>query len=93
MSRMVEGQAASARDGVLAARDRFLSIRDQVLPRARRMVDPSLAGYAAGTLPLVSVIEAIQALWSAEAELVAAEVDLGVAWMRLYRATAGRETR
>jgi hypothetical protein len=26
-------------------------------------IDPALAGYTSGQLPLVSVIEAVQALW------------------------------
>jgi outer membrane protein TolC len=88
MTRMVEGEAATARHRVLAARNRFLALRDEVIPRARRVIDPSIAGYSSGTLPLVSVIEAAEALWSAEAELVSAEFELGFAWARLNRATA-----
>jgi outer membrane protein TolC len=86
MSRMVEGEAATSRQLVLAARDRFVSLRDDVVPRARRVIDPALSGYAAGTLPLVSVIEAVQAMWSAQEELVSAEAELGFAWARLRRA-------
>jgi cobalt-zinc-cadmium efflux system outer membrane protein len=89
MSRMVEGEAAASRHRVLAARDRYLALRDEILPRARRVIGPSLAGYSAGTLPLVSVIESAQALWSTEAELVSAELELGLAWARLNRAIAG----
>jgi outer membrane protein TolC len=88
MTRMVEGEAATARLQVLASRDRFLAWRDEVIPRARRVIDPSIAAYSSGTLPLVSVLEAAGALWSAEAELVAAELELGLAWARLNRATA-----
>jgi outer membrane protein TolC len=83
---MVEGEASSARSQVLAARQRVLALRDDVLPRARRSIDPSIAAYAAGTMPLVSVIDAAQALWSLEAELVSTEFELGLAWARLYRA-------
>jgi outer membrane protein TolC len=86
MTRMVEGEASSARSQVLAARQRVLALRDDVLPRARRSIDPSIAAYAAGTMPLVSVIDAAQALWSLEAELVSTEFELGLAWARLYRA-------
>ncbi len=93
MTRMVEGETAAARHVVLASRDRYLSLRDDVIPRTRRVIDPSIAGYAAGTLPLVSVIEAAAALWSAEAELVSAELDLGLAWARLDRAIAGKAER
>jgi cobalt-zinc-cadmium efflux system outer membrane protein len=63
MARMIEGQAASTRERVLAARERFLAWRDEVVPRAQRAIDPTLAGYAAGRLPLVSVVEAVQTLW------------------------------
>jgi outer membrane protein TolC len=88
MTRMIEGQAASSRSQVIAARERVLSLRNDVLPRARQAIDPSLSSYAAGTLPLVSVIDAAQSLWSLEAELVSAEFELGLAWVRLYRAQA-----
>jgi len=37
-------------------------------------------------MPLVSVIDTAQALWSIEAELVSAEFELGLAWVRLQRA-------
>jgi outer membrane protein TolC len=77
---------------VLAARQRVLSLRDDVLPRARQSIDPSVAAYAAGTMPLVSVLDAAQTLWSLEAELVAAELELGLAWARLGRAQGQLET-
>jgi outer membrane protein, heavy metal efflux system len=86
MSTMLEGEAATARHQVLAARQRLLALRDDVLPRARQAIDPSVTAYAAGTMPLVSVLDAAQALWSLEAELVSAELELGLAWARLHRA-------
>lgn len=86
MTRMTEGEAAIVRQQVLAARQRVLVLRDHVLPRAKQAIDPSVASYAAGTLPLVGVIDAAQALWSLESELVSAEFELGLAWARLYRA-------
>jgi outer membrane protein TolC len=92
MARMFEGEAATARYQVLAARQRVLSLRDDVLPRARQSIDPSVAAYAAGTMPLVSVLDAAQTLWSLEAELVAAELELGLAWARLGRAQGQLET-
>ena len=88
MTRMIEGEAATARFQVLAARDRFLTLRDDVIPRTRRVIDPTIAAYAAGSLPLVSVIDAAQTLWSAEVDLIGAEVELGLAWLRLNRAMA-----
>lgn len=89
---MAEGEAATARNQVLAARQRVLAIRDDVLPRARQAIEPSVAAYAAGTMPLVSVIDTAQALWSLEAELVSAEFELGLAWARLERAQGQFET-
>ena len=87
MRRMVEGDAVAAREQTIASRERFLALRDEVVPRARQAIDPTLGGYAAGQLPLVSVIDAAQTLWSAEAELAAAEFGLGISWARLKRAT------
>lgn len=92
MTRMIEGEAATSRHQVLAARQRVLALRDDVLPRARQSIDPSVAAYAAGTMPLVSVLDAAQALWSLEAELVSAEFELGLAWARLRRAQGQFET-
>jgi outer membrane protein, heavy metal efflux system len=86
MTRMAEGEAATARGQVLAARQRLLALRDDILPRARQAIDPSVSAYAAGTAPLVSVIDTAQALWSIEAELVSAEFELGLAWVRFQRA-------
>jgi cobalt-zinc-cadmium efflux system outer membrane protein len=86
MTRMVEGEAATSRYRVLAARQRVLALRDDVLPRARQAIDPVLGAYGAGTVPLASVIDTAQALWSLEAERVMAEVELGLAWTRFQRA-------
>jgi outer membrane protein TolC len=89
MRRMIEGEAASARESVVASRERFVTLRDEVLPRAERAIGAFVAGYSAGTLPLVSLLEALDALWSVQGELVLAEITLGIAWLRLDRATAG----
>jgi outer membrane protein TolC len=91
MMQMVEGQAAAARHELRAAGDQQAAFRDNVLPRARFALDPALAGYAAGRLPLVSVIEAIQTLWSAEAELIETDIRVGLAWTRLARAVGSYE--
>jgi len=90
MRRMVEGDAVTSREQTLASREQFLALRDEVVPRARQAIDPTLAGYAAGQLPLVSVIDAAQTLWSVEAELAAAEFSLGLSWARLKRAMGDR---
>lgn len=92
MRRMIEGEAAAARNQVEAARTRFMAFRDEVVPRAQRAVTPALANYAAGQGSLTAVIEAAQALWSAQGELVMAETNLGLSWARLSRATGAWET-
>jgi outer membrane protein TolC len=91
VTRMVEGEAAASLNELQAASDQQTALRGNVLPRARVALDPALAGYAAGRLPLVSVIEAIQALWSVQAELIDADVRVGVAWTRLGRAIGSYE--
>ena len=91
MTRMVEGQAAVAVNQVQAARDRQLALTSDVLPRARMAIDPAVAGCTAGQLPLVSVIEAVQALWLVRTDLIAADTELGLAWARLGRAIGSYE--
>jgi cobalt-zinc-cadmium efflux system outer membrane protein len=91
MSRMIEGDAAVAVNQLQSVRDRQAALRDDVLPRARMAIEPVIAGYAAGRLPLVSVIEAVQVLWSVQSDLIAAETELGLAWARLARAVGSYE--
>ncbi len=86
MQRMVEGDAARAREQVIAARERYLALRDEVVPKAQRALEPTLAAYVSGQVPLVSVVEVAQAVWMAKGELVMAEAELGLAWARLERA-------
>jgi outer membrane protein, heavy metal efflux system len=86
MTRMIEGDAAVALNQLQATRDRQAALTTDVLPRARMAIEPAVAGYTAGQLPLVSVIEAVQALW-----LVAADTELGLAWARLGRAIGSYE--
>ena len=87
MRRMAEGQARAARELVIAARERYVALRDDIVPRAEQAVAPTLAAYSAGQVPLVSVVEAAQVLWSAQRELVMARAELGLAWARLRRAS------
>ena len=91
MVRMVEGQAAVAFNQVQAARERQLALTGDVLPRARMAIEPAVAGYASGQLPLVSVIEAVQALWRVQSDLITADTQLGLAWARLGRAIGSYE--
>jgi outer membrane protein TolC len=88
---MVEGDAAAARSQLAAARDRQAALTADVLPRARLAIEPAVASYGAGQLPLVSVIEAIQALWGVQSDLIAADTLLGLAWARLGRALGSYE--
>ena len=86
MKRMVDGEAVAARAQVAAARERFLALRDEIVPRAQQSIEPMMASSASGQVPLVSVLDAAQALWMAQGELVDAEAALGMAWARLQRA-------
>jgi cobalt-zinc-cadmium efflux system outer membrane protein len=91
MTRMIEGDAAVASNQLQAARDRQAALTRDVLPRARLAIEPAVAGYTSGRLPLVSVIEAVQALWLVQADLIAADTELGLAWARLGRAIGSYE--
>lgn len=91
MTRMFEGEAATAASQVQAWRDRQDALTTNVLPRARMAIAPALAGYGAGRLPLVSVIEVVQALWTVQTDVIAAEAELGLALVRLGRAIGSYE--
>ena len=91
MSRMIEGEAAEASARLQSASNRQAALRRDVLPRARMAIEPAVASYASGQLPLVSVIEAIQALWMVQADLIEADSQLGLAWARLGRALGSYE--
>jgi outer membrane protein TolC len=78
---------------VIAARVRYQSLRDEIVPRAQQAIAPTLAAYSSGQVPLVSVVEAAQALWSSERELVMARAELGLAWARLRRASGEGVTK
>lgn len=91
MTRMIEGDAAGAINQLQATRDRQTLVTTNVLPRARMAIEAAVAGYTAGQLPLVSVIEAVQALWLVQGDLIAADTELGLAWARLGRAIGSYE--
>jgi outer membrane protein TolC len=91
MTRMIEGEAAVAVNQLQAARERQSALTNDVLPRARMAIEPAVAGYASGQLPLVSVIEAVQALWLVQSDLIVADTELGLAWARLGRAVGSYE--
>jgi outer membrane protein, heavy metal efflux system len=87
MQRMVDAEAVAAREAVAAARARTLAYREDVVPRAQRAVDSTLAAYAAGNGSLLAVLEAMQAQWRAEEAHLMASTELGRAWAQLQRAT------
>jgi outer membrane protein TolC len=93
MGRMVGGQAAVARERVIAAQERYLALRDSIVPRAKQAIAATLNAYAANQTPLVSTLDAAQALWSAQRDLVMARAELGRAWARLRRMTGEGMTR
>jgi outer membrane protein TolC len=91
MTRMIDGDAAVAVSQLQAARDRQVAITKNVLPRAQMAIAPAVASYTSGQLPLVSVIEAIQALRLVQSDLIAADTQVGLAWARLGRAIGSYE--
>jgi outer membrane protein, heavy metal efflux system len=89
MGRMIEGEAAAARERVAAARTQLVAARDEVVPQARQALEAALTAYAAARTPLVSVLDAASALWTAQADEISAEAALALAQARLVRATGG----
>jgi outer membrane protein TolC len=94
MERMIEGEVRAAHESTRAWRIRVVTLRDDVLPRARQSVEASLASYGAAQVPLIAVIDALQAQWSVEEALVRAEVTLEITRARLRRSMGvSRESR
>lgn len=91
MTRMIEGQTAAALRRVQAAATRAASFRAEVLPRARMAVESSISAYAAGRVPLVAVVEVLQAQWGLELDLVDLDTQHGLAHARLARAMGSYE--
>jgi outer membrane protein TolC len=87
MQRMIRGEAATARERVMAARERYLALQDSIVPRARQAIAADLTAYAANQAALVSVIEGARALRDAQRELAMTRAELGLAWARLHRTT------
>jgi outer membrane protein, heavy metal efflux system len=85
MQQMVRAEVLVARENVIAARETYIALRDEVVPRAQIAVRPALASFSSGTGALTTVIEAIRTQWAVEAELVMAETNLALSWVRLNR--------
>lgn len=86
MRRMISGEAAAALESVRGALARYRALISDVLPRAERVIAPSLSAYAAGQLSLTGVLESTKALWAVQEEAVMSETELGFAWARLHAA-------
>ncbi len=86
MRKMIEGEVASARGGVVASRIRFETARDKLVPIAKQAVSLQFASYATGQSPLVSVLDAFTMLRMTRMEEVVAEIRLAAAWVRMGRA-------
>lgn len=93
MKRMVESEALAALDQLEAAQSQYLALRDNVLPRAQRLISPAISAYASGRGNLPAVIEATQALWDVQQEAVMTESTLGIAWARLNRMTGASKDK
>jgi cobalt-zinc-cadmium efflux system outer membrane protein len=85
MENMIAGETEATHARVLASQIRLEAIQREVVPRARQAIDASLASYGAGLLPLVSVLDAMEAYWMAQTEEVMAEVQLGITRATLDR--------
>jgi outer membrane protein TolC len=86
MRKMIEGEVASTRGAVAAAKIRFETTRDKIVPIARQAVTLQLANYATGQAPLVSVLDALAMLRMTRMEQVVSEIKLGITWVKLGRA-------
>jgi outer membrane protein, heavy metal efflux system len=87
MRKMIEGEVATARGSVVAARIRYETARDKLVPIAKQAVTLQLASYATGQAPLVSVLDSLSMMRMTRMEEVVAEIRLAAAWVRLGRAT------
>lgn len=86
MSRMIEGEAAAAREALTAAQARWDVARDSLVPLSRRSLALLVASYAGGQAPLVSVLEGLRTLREARMQEITAEIRVNVAWIKLGRA-------
>lgn len=87
MRTMIEGEVRARHADAAAAAVTLEAIRGRVLPLARQTFDATLASYAAGRVPVVSVVEALRMLTMTLEEEVMADIALARARARLDRAT------
>lgn len=85
MRKMIEGEVAGARGAVVAAKIRFDTAHDKLVPVSKQAVTLTLASYATGQAPLVTVLDAVSMLRMTRMDEIASEIRLAAAWVRLGR--------
>ena len=83
----IEKEVAVAREDAIASRIRSQAIDDDILPRARRVVDTTTANFATGKVTMVTLLEAARDLLETRLAAVKSTTRLDIAWARLRRAT------
>ncbi len=73
MIRMAAGEARSAHERLLAARAKFMAIRDDILPSVQKAVDTNLREYGAGMGNLAMVFDALEMQWMNQDDATMAE--------------------
>jgi outer membrane protein TolC len=85
MERMIAGNIAAARERVLAEQARLLAIREDILPRARRVVSSATGSFGAGQGSMLSVLDSARDLREIRMQEIMARARLGAAWAALRR--------
>jgi outer membrane protein TolC len=91
MQRMIAGSIASAREAVVAEQIRLQSIRNDVLPRSRLVIESGIGSFAAGQGPMVAVLDAARDLRDVRMQELMVRARLAVAWAKLRRETGDLE--
>jgi outer membrane protein TolC len=76
----------------VAERTRLLAIHNDVLPRARLVVETSTGGFAGGQGSMVEVLDAARDLRDIRMEEIMARSRLGAAWALLRREVGAGST-
>ena len=85
--RMISGSIAASREAVLAERTRLLSLRNDVLPRSRLVIESAVGSFGAGQGPMVAVLDATRDLRDVRMQELMVRARLGTAWAKLRRET------
>jgi cobalt-zinc-cadmium efflux system outer membrane protein len=87
MQRMIAGSVATARQDVVAERQLLLSVRHDVLPRARLVVESAISSFGAGQGPMVATLDAVRDLYEVRMQELMDRTRLATAWAKLRRET------